>query len=101
MQMWWWWLGCGPVLGGAVDTASVTAGSDGPPAREPVAETTYLRDVRPRLNDSCGRCHSAGGSGTGNFLDYTTASAWAEVMVDRVQAGIMPPPTADPSCHPY
>lgn len=96
----WWWLACaqqGEVrLTESGSPAPLVSTSD---ASEP--DTTFVRDVRPLLNDDCGRCHYAGGPGTGDFLDYATASAWAEIMVDRIESGQMPPPAADPTCHPY
>lgn len=66
-----------------------------------VGDPTFHRDVAPLLAESCARCHSGSGFGPGDFLDHATASAWAEVMVDRIDAGEMPPPAADPACHPY
>ena len=61
----------------------------------------FADDIRPLLAGSCARCHGESGLGPLNFLDYDTASAWAEVMIARIDAGEMPPPSADPTCHPY
>jgi hypothetical protein len=62
---------------------------------------TFHADVRPLLAKSCARCHTGTGFGPGSFLDYPVASSWAEVMVARIDDGEMPPPAADPTCHPY
>lgn len=96
----WWWLGCAEFVGSENDKGDeVELPGESSQATPP--DTTFVRDVRPLLNDNCVRCHYDGGLGTGDFLDYGTASAWAEIMVDRVLSGEMPPPAADPDCHPY
>jgi len=67
----------------------------------PTDPVDFAEDVRPLLADNCARCHGESGLGPGNFLLWETASQWAEVMIDRIEAGEMPPPQADPECHPY
>jgi hypothetical protein len=97
-----WLLGCPPPP--AAESPPVEPGAESQPSDtdEPTdPATTYYRDVRPLLASSCAQCHQPQGLGPGDFLDYEAASAWAEVMVDRIDAGEMPPPAADPECHPY
>ncbi|MEQ1570747.1 MAG: hypothetical protein ABMA64_34275 [Myxococcota bacterium] len=89
------------------DTPSTTEPTD-PTTSDPTDTTpttsdpvTFHQHVAPLLGESCARCHNPVGLGPGDYLDYATASAWAEVMIDRIDAGEMPPPAADPACHPY
>ncbi len=62
---------------------------------------TWHADIDPLLQTKCSRCHYDGGLGTGDFTDYDTAKAMAEVMVAQIDAGWMPPPTSDPECRDY
>lgn len=84
MIAWMWWAAC--------------AGPEG----SSVGPVTFYQDVRPLLAKSCARCHTATGiSGTGDLLQYEIAGQWAPILLDRIDRGLMPPPAADPSCHPY
>lgn len=65
------------------------------------AETTWYEDVAPLVEQSCASCHSAGGVAGLDLTDPATAAANAELMAGMVNAGLMPPPAADPSCRPY
>ncbi len=76
------------------DTTSDSAGAS-------VDGTTWHADVSPVLQTHCTRCHYADGIGTGDFTDYATASAMAEVMLEQIDAGLMPPPASDPECRDY
>ncbi|MEQ1504209.1 MAG: hypothetical protein ABMB14_18345 [Myxococcota bacterium] len=76
----------------------------GPPGSDATSGTpavTFYRDLQPLLAAGCARCHGPDGLPPGDFLDPTVAIPWAAVMVDRIAAGEMPPPSADPTCHPY
>ena len=77
---------------------SACTGSDGE-GTEPAA--TWYRDAKPVLDQHCVRCHNGSGLGPGDFSDPTSAKAYATAMIARIDAGEMPPPAADPSCHPY
>lgn len=63
--------------------------------------TTYYADVLPLLDQNCLRCHTAGGAGTGDFTDPETTAAFAELMLNRIDSGEMPPAAADPECRDY
>lgn len=89
---------------GAVDgdaDTDVDSDSDTDPTEPTGDAPTFAEDVRPMLGASCARCHGESLLAPQNFLDYDTAKAWAEVMLVRIDAGEMPPPAADPACHPY
>jgi hypothetical protein len=42
-----------------------------------------------------------GATGPIDFQEPDNASAWAEAMLSQIDAGVMPPPVADPSCRDY
>lgn len=65
------------------------------------ADTTYYKDVKPLLDVHCTRCHYEGGLGIGDFTDPDTVVSFAEVMLNQVEVGAMPPATSDPECHDY
>ncbi|MEQ1565645.1 MAG: hypothetical protein ABMA64_08410 [Myxococcota bacterium] len=69
----WLWVGCGE------------------PEATPGGAPTYYQDVAPVLARRCGACHVDGGGAPFSVQDYPTAAAWAEVMVDAVESGRMPP----------
>jgi hypothetical protein len=62
---------------------------------------TFAEDLRPLIGRSCAHCHGESGLAPVDLTDFDVASAWAEVMLERIDSGEMPPPTADPACHPY
>ena len=66
-----------------------------------VSELTWTKDVQPIVEQHCVRCHQEDGQGTGNFSDYDTVTAMLPLMIDSIDAGRMPPPSADPDCHDY
>jgi mono/diheme cytochrome c family protein len=45
---------------------------------------TWTRDVRPIVEQHCVRCHNANGTGVGNFQDFSTISAFAAVMLEKI-----------------
>lgn len=67
----------------------------------PVDQITWYADVQPILQQHCTRCHESGGLGTGDFTDYETSAAMAEIMLSQIDAGHMPPPASDPECRDY
>lgn len=68
----------------------------------PAAEDVdFASDLRPLLADNCARCHGESHLAPNDFLDFQTVSQWAEIMVSKIESGEMPPPLADPDCHPY
>jgi len=84
--------------GTSTGTSSSSTSTSGTPTDPGV---TFYHDVRPLLAESCARCHTGTGFGPGPFLDYDVSKQWAEVMLTELEAGQMPPPAADPTCHPY
>lgn len=61
---------------------------------------TYYRDVRPVLDATCARCHTANGIAT-SFDDPAAVQALAGAIQTRTQDGTMPPPAPDPTCADY
>ena len=76
----------------------VEVDTDGPTV---AAGPTFAHDVLPMLAANCTRCHGESALAALDFTDPAVASAWAPAMVQRIRSGEMPPPAADPSCHPY
>jgi mono/diheme cytochrome c family protein len=62
---------------------------------------TWTRDVQPIVEQHCVRCHNADGTGVGDFQNFSTVSAFAEVMLEKIDSGEMPPPASDPACRDY
>jgi len=85
--------------GGGTTSGSTTSGST--TGGTSPAQTTWYADASPVLQTHCTRCHWESGPGTGDFTDYATASAMAEVMVNQIDVGQMPPPASDPTCQDY
>jgi len=64
-------------------------------------EVTWHADIHPAMQQHCTRCHTEGGQAVGDFDDIAQVRAFAEVALARMQAGVMPPPVADPECRDY
>ena len=62
---------------------------------------TFYQDVQPLLNQYCVRCHMGQGPGFGDFRSYDEVSVLAPAIVSAIESNRMPPPAADPDCHPY
>lgn len=62
---------------------------------------TWTKDLQPIVEQHCVRCHQDGEQGTGDFTDFDTVSSMAELMLNAVNSGTMPPAVADPNCHDY
>lgn len=58
---------------------------------------SWSRDVKPRLEASCTSCHSEGGGAPFSFTAPADAAWYAELMLDAVQTGRMPPSGVDKS----
>lgn len=65
------------------------------------AGPTYWRDVRPVLDRSCARCHSADGIAPISFDDVATVKGMADAIATATAEGRMPPPSPDPACADY
>lgn len=62
---------------------------------------TYHDDIEPLLATHCTRCHHETGLGSGDFTNVESVETLAEWMLDAMDAGRMPLPTADPACRDY
>lgn len=63
--------------------------------------TTWHRDVHPIVERHCTRCHDGTGVAPFDLSDYQQAADLAAIALSRIDDGAMPPPAADPECHPY
>jgi len=79
---------------GGDDTGSEDTGG-------PNGDPTYYTDIAPFIQTHCARCHHSGGQGTGDLTDKDNVDAMAEIILNELAAGTMPPPVADPDCRPY
>ena len=62
---------------------------------------TWDNDIQPMTAQYCVRCHNPEGTGPVSFTDYEIVEIYAEYMLERIDAGEMPPPAADPECRDY
>jgi len=76
-------------------------GDDTGDSDEPVEKVTWHKDIRPLMGKHCTRCHYDAGLGVGDFEDPIVVSAMAEIMLSRIDSGVMPPPVSDPECREY
>ncbi len=65
------------------------------------ADVTWYEDVEPLVAEHCASCHGPDGVAGLDLTDPATAQANADLMLGMVSAGLMPPPSADPTCRPY
>lgn len=65
------------------------------------AEVTWYEDVEPLVAEHCSSCHGPDGVAGLDLTDPAVAVASAELMLGMVSSGLMPPPSADPTCRPY
>lgn len=61
------------------------------------AKVTYCRDVVPVLQRNCIECHRTGEIGPFALTDYDEVIGWADMNVEVVDEGRMPPWHADPA----
>ncbi len=66
--------------------------------REPKAdaEVTYANQISRLFNDRCVECHRAGEIGPFSLTNYKRAAGWADMILEVVNDGRMPPWHADP-----
>lgn len=62
---------------------------------------TWTKDIQPIVEQHCVRCHQEDGQGTGDFTSYEVVKSMAPLMLNAIDAGTMPPGSADPECHDY
>lgn len=61
------------------------------------ATYTFNRDIAPILNRHCVECHRAGEIGPFELSDYDEVVGWADMILEVIDQGRMPPWHADPS----
>jgi len=76
---------------GACGSDTGTPGTD-PPVTDGV---NWYRDVSPIVSEHCMGCHQEGGIAPFSLTTYEDAAPIAEMLVDAVDTGIMPPFSAD------
>lgn len=64
-------------------------------------DVTFYADVQPVIQQHCVRCHTAGGTGSGDFTNPDTVLAYSNAIKAQLEAGTMPPPASDPECNDY
>lgn len=62
---------------------------------------TYYRDVAPLVQRECAGCHLEGGIAPFTLEDYESVRERADIIIDAVESGLMPPWMADPSCRSF
>jgi hypothetical protein len=77
-----------------------TSADDGTGSADGAGPTWYA-DVEPIVSQHCTRCHDGDGVAPFDFASLDTVRLMAEIMLVRIDDGEMPPPAADPDCHPY
>ena len=65
------------------------------------ANPTWFADIQPVMQTYCTRCHSPTGSGPGDFSSLEEVEIKAEVMLNYIEDGDMPPGASDPKCRDY
>lgn len=69
---------------------------------ESTVETiSWTKDIQPIVEQHCTRCHLENGQGTGDFTKWEDVEIMADLMLNAMESGRMPPPAADPNCHDY
>jgi hypothetical protein len=63
---------------------------DGDGDGEPLM-ATWHRDIAPVVAEKCVGCHTAGGIAPFSMETYEQAAPWAQLALDAVEAGVMPP----------
>ena len=61
------------------------------------ATVTYSRDIAPIFKDNCVECHRTGEIGPFAMEDYDEVVGWADMILETVENGRMPPWHADPT----
>lgn len=64
---------------------------------EPTVAVTFSRDISPILQSHCVSCHQPGEIGPFSLTSYADAKRRAKTMLREVDAGRMPPWSADPA----
>ena len=61
------------------------------------ATVTYAKHIAPILQKNCIECHRSGEIGPFAMVDYDEVVGWADMIVETIDNGRMPPWHADPS----
>jgi peroxiredoxin len=67
-------------------------------ARSPQADSpvTFAKDIAPLFNRRCVECHRAGEIAPFSLTTYKQAAGWADMILEVIEDGRMPPWHADP-----
>ena len=71
------------------------------PKEDTSKKLTYYRDIQPIMEKNCLRCHLGKGPGIGDFSDPEEVDIFADLILNAIDDGRMPPPAADPNCREY
>lgn len=58
---------------------------------------TFAKDVAPVLYQHCAECHRSGEIGPFDITDFNEVRGWAEMILEVIDSGRMPPWHADPN----
>lgn len=62
---------------------------------------TWFEHAAPIVKNNCAHCHAGENIGPSWVTDGAAVAATLGVFTSYLEAGIMPPPAADPTCRPY
>lgn len=64
-------------------------------------DPTWYADIKPVIDERCAGCHTDGGAGPFALDNLESFGTFAEVALDAVESGRMPPYLADTTCRSY
>ncbi len=67
-----------------------------PRQRSASGEVTFSRDIAPIINQHCVQCHREGDIGPMPLSNYSELAGWADMILEVIDEGRMPPWHANP-----